>query len=120
MKIHLDKIELNSRINALGLKSHYHREHCDELYYDTDLEVFFVITECEKGSKYTGKIMLPACNVAAAQVSRESVPKHQPIGTPDERDTPSGKKRKHRTLDTAKSEIAKRAEAREASKKSQD
>ena len=120
MKIQLDKIELNSRINALGLKSHYLRTHCTELYFDTELEHYMVLIKTSgEGSKYSGKVMVPAHNVAAAQVSLESVPKHQPIGTPEKNDTPSGT-RKKRSIDGSKSTIAERIEARAASKTSQD
>jgi hypothetical protein len=118
MKINLDKIELNSRINALNLTTHFSSEkHKCELYYDTELNLFFVIREKEEGdgNKYSGKIMVPAHNVAAAQISEISVPKHQPIGTPDSHDTPSGN-RKPRTEATFKKAIAEKIAERTASK----
>lgn len=116
MIIQLDKIELNSRINALGLRTHYLRDHCEELYYDTDLDLFMIhIKQAGEGSKYSGKVIVPAHNVAAAQVSRTSVPKHQPIGTKPELDTPGGQ-RKKRTEKTAKSAIAEKAAARKLAK----
>jgi len=121
MKIKLDKIETTGKINGLGLKRSVVLDHYAELYFDTDLDMYVVIREEEESdSRYSGKILLERNQVKCAQVARESVPKHQPIGTEPERDTPSGKKRKHRTDKTAKSAIAERIEAREASKQSQD
>lgn len=118
MKIKIDKLELFKRINALNLTTHYEREkHRSDIYFDTDIGCFFVVRhQVEEGNKYSGKIMVPQHAVAAAQISTESVPQHQPIGTPPEKDTPSGNKRKHRTEDTAKSAIADAAAARAAAK----
>lgn len=118
MKINLDKLELSSRISALRLTTHYTAEkHRCEIYYDTELMMFFVINEKLDGSssKYSGKIMIPPASVSAAQVAEISIPKHQPIGTPPEHDTVSGH-RKHRTKATSKSAIAEKIEQRTAAK----
>ena len=118
MLIKLDKLEMSSRINALRLTTHYTAEkHKCEIYYDTELAMFFVINEKQPAStnKYSGKIMIPPSSVSAAQVSEDSVPKFQPIGTKPENDTPSGK-RKQRTLATSKSAIEEKIEQRTAAK----
>ena len=113
MIIDLDKIELHRRINGLALKTHYTREYCERLYFDTDLRVYVVILPEQPGSKYSGKVLVPECNVACAQVSSSSVPKHQPLGTPSNRDTPSGR-RKRGSMELAKATINERADARTA------
>lgn len=112
MKILLDKVETIKSISGLGLRKHYDKSCCTELYYDTELQHYVAVQKVAAGHKYTGRILIPPSAIACAQISKESVPKHQPIGTPDELDTPSGKKRKHRTDETAKSTIAERIEAR--------
>ena len=120
MKIHLDKIETHRKINGLGLKRTVDAGHYAELYFDTDLGCYVVIRKDESSdSKFSGKILLERSSVACAQVASESVPKYQPIGTPEIRDTPSGQRKKG-SVEKAKTELAKRAEARAASKKSQD
>lgn len=120
MRIYLDKIETVNKLNGLGLKRTISAEHYAEMYFDTELSCYVVIRKPdESDSKFSGKILIPQSSVGCAQISERSVPKHQPIGTPEERDTPSGK-RKARTDATAKKAIAERAEARAASKKSTD
>ncbi len=120
MKIQLDKIETVGRISALGLKDHYDRKYCSELYYDTDLAHYIVVRKPDNvGRKFSGRIMVPPSAVSAALVAPESVPTHQPVGTPETHDTPSGR-RKQRSVKGGKEEIAKRAAARSAAKKSAD
>ncbi len=41
--------------------------------------------------------LVPFTAVLCATVDPEAVPKHQPVGTPEVRDTPSGTKKKYRT-----------------------
>lgn len=118
MKIFVDKLETTKKVNGLGLKRSIDYQHYEELYFDTDLRCYIAIRKPEgSDSKYSGKIMIERSVVACAQVAERSVPKHQPIGTPEARDTPTGQ-RKKKTAATAKSAIAERAEARAASKKS--
>jgi len=100
------------------LKTHFESEmHCVPrgLYYDTELQCYFAILKHCEGNKFTGKIMIPPVNVAAAHVSAESIPTHQPIGTKPERDTPGGT-RKDRTVKTAKSAIEKKIMERKSAK----
>jgi hypothetical protein len=114
MYIQLDKIELCNRIGGLQLKTNYLRENCSDMYYDTEMNLFFVEVNHGPGNKYSGRILVPPHNVACAHVSPVSIPKHQPIGTPENRDTPSGHKRKN-TMATAKTALAEKIEARKAS-----
>lgn len=120
MKIKLDKIETTGKINGLGLKKSVLIDHYDELYFDTDLDMYVCVRPADvSDAKYSGKVLLERNQVKCAQVSRESVPKHQPIGTPETHDTPKGT-RKKRSVEGAKSAIAERIAAREAVEQSVD
>lgn len=120
MKIKLDKLETNKKINGLGLKRSVDAQHYAELYFDTDLSCYIAIRHNEgSDSKYSGKIIIERGVVSCAQVAEESVPKHQPIGTPAKNDTPTGG-RKKRSVEGGKETIAERIAARAADKASQD
>lgn len=117
MKIFIDKLEMNTKVNGLGLKRTIDKAHYEELYFDTDLLCYFAIRRDEgSDSKYSGKIMIERGVVSCAQVAEASVPKHQPIGTPAKNDTPTGG-RKKRSVEGGKETIAERIAARAADKK---
>jgi len=118
MRINLDKIETTDKINGLGLKRTIDSKQYKELYLDTDLGCYVVVRKDSDSpdSKYSGRIFVERSSVACAQISRDSVPKHQPIGTPDELDTPSGTKRKSRTQATSKKALTEKIAARKAAK----
>ena len=114
MKIYLDKIETNCKINGLGLKRSVAAEFYAALYFDTDLNMYVVIRKDDPtDSKFSGTILLERGSVAVSQVSADSLPKFQPLGTPPSYDTPSGQRKKNKnTPATSKSAIAERIEAR--------
>lgn len=120
MKIQLNQIELSTKVKALGSRDRaIVGRGLKDLYYDTELGCFFAtLIDSSVGHKFTGNMLIPASSVAAAEVASESIPEHQPVGTPATHDTPSGT-RKKRTVEGGKETIAERIEARAASKKSE-
>ena len=114
MKIFLDQIETAQRINALQLKTNFLATYCKELYYDTELCKYVIIFPDNPGNKVSGTVFIEPTHVKAAHVAAEVIPKHQPVGTPESHDTPSGQKKKG-SVEKAKSVLAERIEARKAS-----
>lgn len=103
MRINLRTVELVEPCSTLGSKKKLAVPHF-ELYLDDKLPGF---VHCrDSADRYN---LVPISYVRNMIVASESVPKHQPVGTPEARDTPKGRK-KHYSMKTAKAELAKRTQ----------
>lgn len=109
-KIYLDTVETDSRVKALGLKSHYQAAHCRELYYNPEIDKVIVVLNPDTGRKQSGVMMIPMHVISAMHVAERSIPEHQPVGTTPEYDTASG--RRYNKTSSAKTVIQERAEVR--------
>lgn len=91
VKIELEHVRL---INRKSLPGGAERATCDhyEIIYTPNVNPHMIqFTFKADGSVW----LVPIQNCAALKVKPTSVPKHQPLGTPDQYDTPSGKKKNH-------------------------
>jgi len=116
MRIELSKIEIIGRISGVGLRQSVLRSHCRELYFDTELLFYVMVREPAEGTRKENTVIIERGSVACAQVYKTSVPKFQPIGTPDSHDTPSGRKKSGPAKARAKAEAVKLVKAEKAEK----
>lgn len=119
-RIHLKAVELINRCRwiprqALSVEK---SDLVDGLYIDASLPQFVVARlnyKMANGVAYFKHSLIPLSNVAGMDIDNDQIPEHQPLGTPPERDTKSGR-RKPRTVESAKDVLAERAEARKQAK----
>lgn len=119
MKIQIEKLELSrtTRIKSLNLREVLCADYSwiKEIYIDDARPHFFVVTQyIDSACVKTRTHLIPAQSAVSAILAEEAVPKHQTVGTPENRDTLDGRK-KRGSEKKAKSELAKRIEARKAS-----
>ncbi len=94
-------VRLANRKALPGGKEHASDKHFDIVHDLTSPWVQFTL-------RSTGKIYLvPMTSILNAEPIVDYVPEHQPLGTPESHDTPSGRKRNYGTTKVYKERISK-------------